>query len=88
MPKNYIWRASNKLQILNADIYNIYKSIKPNSNNNKRYILSFIDDFTCKTWIYFSNENSKVFTMFKFFKTCVEKESSEYITYLRRDKGA
>jgi len=41
--KKSSWRASNKLQLIHADICG---PIKPESNNKKRYILSFIDDFT------------------------------------------
>ncbi|KAG2404336.1 uncharacterized protein HKW66_Vig0112580 [Vigna angularis] len=32
--------------------------IHPASHNNKRYSLSFIDDFTRKTWVYFLHEKS------------------------------
>jgi transposase InsO family protein len=84
MPKKSLWRASKKLQLVHADICG---PIKPNSNSNKRYILSFIDDFTRKTWIYFLHEKSEAFAMFRNFKACVEKESGEYITSLRTDRG-
>jgi transposase InsO family protein len=84
MPKKSLWRASKKLQLVHADICG---PIKPNSNSNKRYILSFIDDFTRKTWIYFLHEKSEAFAMFRNFKACVEKESGEYITSLRTNKG-
>lgn len=79
-----IWRTSNKLQLMHA---NIFGPTKPNSDNNKRYILSFIYDFTCKTWIYFLDENSEAFAMSRKFKASVEKESSEYITSLRTYRG-
>lgn len=49
--------------------------IKPISNSNKMYFLSFIDDFSHKTWIYFLHEKSKAFTMFRSYKACVEKET-------------
>jgi len=55
------WRASNKLQLVHA---NICGPNKPESNGNKRYIISFIDDFTHNTWIYLLREKSKVFAMF------------------------
>ena len=61
--------------------------IKPASNNDKRYILSFIDDFTRKTWVYFLHEKSETFATFKIFKACVEKEIGAYITCLRTDRG-
>jgi len=84
MSKKSLWRASNKLQLVHADICG---PIKPESNSKKRYFLSFIDDFTCKTWIYFLHEKSEAFAMFRIFKACVEKESGAYITSLRTDRG-
>lgn len=44
-------------------------------------------DFTCKTWIYFLNEKSEAFAMFRHFKAHVKKESGEYITSLRINRG-
>jgi len=84
MSKKSSWRASNKLQLVYADISG---PIKPESNGNKRYILSFIDDFTCTTWIYFLHEKLEAFVMFKIFKVCVEKESGVNIASLRTNKG-
>ena len=84
MPKKSLWRASNKLQLVHADIC---RPIKPESNSNKRYILSFIDDFTRKTWIYFLHEKSEAFSMFRNFKAHVEKEIGAYIASLRTDRG-
>lgn len=84
MPKKSFWRASNKLQLVHADVC---EPIKPESNSNKRYILSFIDDFTHKTWVYFLHEKSEAFAMFRKFKACAEKESGAYITSLRIDRG-
>lgn len=84
MPKKSLWRASNKLQLVHADICG---PIKPESNSNKRYILSFIDDFTRKTWIYFLHEKSEAFSMFRNFKAHVEKEIGAYIASLRTDRG-
>ena len=84
MPKKSLWRASNKLQLVHVDICG---PIKPESNSNKRYILSFIDDFTRKTWIYFLHEKSEAFSMFRNFKAHVEKEIGAYIASLRTDRG-
>lgn len=83
MPKKSLWRASNKLQLVHADIYG---PIKPVSNSNKRYILSYMDEFSHKTWIYFLHEKLEAFTMFKNFKVCVEKLGA-YVTCLRTDRG-
>jgi hypothetical protein len=83
IPKKSSWRASKKLQPVHADICG---PITPSSNSNKRYMLSFIDDFTRKAWIYFLHEKSEAFGMFKIFKAYVEKEVGAFITCLRTDR--
>lgn len=84
IPRHSSWRASKQLQLVHSDICG---PITPASNSNKRYILSFIDDFSRKTWVYFLHEKSEAFVAFKNFKACVEKEISAYITCLRTDRG-
>lgn len=84
MPKKSSWRASKHLQLVHSDICG---PITPASHSDKRYILSFIDDFTRKTWVYCLHEKTEAFTTFKSFKASVEKEIGEYITCLRTDRG-
>ena len=84
MPKKSLWKASNKLQLVHADIC---EPINPISSSNKRYILSFIDDFSRKIWLYFLNEKSETFSHFKRFKVLVEKEAGVSIRCLRTDRG-
>jgi len=57
------------------------------SNNNKRYILSFVDDYSRKTLVYFLHEKSETFNTFKSFKACVEKETISFIACLRTNRG-
>lgn len=83
-PKQSSWRASKKLQLVHSDLCG---PIRPVSNNDKRYFISFIDDFSRKTWVYFLSEKSEAFVTFKNFKAEVEKESGVYITCLRTDRG-
>jgi len=61
--------------------------INPMSSSNKRYILSFIDDFSWKIWLYFLNEKSETCSLFKRFKVLVEKETCVSIGSLRTDRG-
>lgn len=84
IPKKSQWRASHKLQLVHADICG---PITPNSNSNKRYFITFIDDFSRKVWIYFLVEKSEAFTTFKYYKSLVEKESGAFICCLRTDRG-
>ena len=51
------------------------------------YMLTFIDDFTRKVWVYFLKYKSEVFEMFFHFKALVEKQSGQYIKVLRNDRG-
>jgi len=78
------WHASTKLQLVHDDVCG---PISPASNSHKRYILSFVDDYSRKTWVYFLHEKSKPFKTFKNFKTCVEKEVGTHIICLRTDRG-
>jgi hypothetical protein len=47
------------------------------------YYVSFIDDFSRKTWIYFLRNKSKVFDKFKEFKALVENQTENKIKVLR-----
>ena len=84
IPKRNHWRATHKLQLVHSDICG---PISPSSNSNKRYILSFIDDFTRKIWIYLLNQKSEALEAFKGFKTWAEKEAGTSIKCLRTDRG-
>ena len=49
------------------------------------YYVSFIDDYSCKTWIYFLKSKYEVFGKFKYFKALVENLSEKKIKILRSD---
>jgi len=61
--------------------------INPTSNGGKRYIITFIDDFSRKIWVYFLQEKSEAFASFKHFKALAEKEVGLPIKILRTDRG-
>jgi len=84
IPKRSTWRASKKLQLVHADICG---PLKPSSNSNKRYILTFIDDLSRKAWVYFLHEKSEALQTFKNYKISVEKEVDGHIACLRTDRG-
>jgi transposase InsO family protein len=52
------------------------------------YYVSFIDDFSRKTWIYFLKKKSEVFERFKEFKAVVENQTKKRIKVLRNDNGS
>jgi hypothetical protein len=51
------------------------------------YYVSFIDEFSRKTWIYFLRKKSDVFDRFKEFKVVVENQTEKRIKVLRIDNG-
>ena len=53
----------------------------------KWYFITFIDDFSRKTWVYFLMEKLEAFSIFKSYKARVEKETGTYIRSLRTDRG-
>jgi len=83
-PKVSNWRATQRLQLIHADVCG---PITPESNSKKRYFLTFIDDYSRKTWVYFLSEKSGVLDMFKRFKASIENETSDVICCLRTDRG-
>ena len=51
------------------------------------YYVSFIDDYSRKTWIYFLKNKDEVFSKFKEFKTVIENHTEKKIKTLRSDNG-
>jgi hypothetical protein len=51
------------------------------------YYLTFIDDYSRKTWIYFLKAKSEVFKRFQEFRALVENQSGKRIKVLRSDNG-
>jgi hypothetical protein len=51
------------------------------------YFITFIDDFSRKTWVYLLKKKSEAFDIFRRFKFLVQKESGKYIKFLRSDRG-
>jgi hypothetical protein len=51
------------------------------------YYVSFIDDFSRNTWIYFLRKKYGVFDKFKEFKALVENQTENKIKVLRIDNG-
>lgn len=83
-PKQTTWRASHKLELIHADICG---PIKPESNSKRRYFITFIDDYSRKTWVFFLSEKFAALETFKKFKIDVEAESGNTIKCLRTDRG-
>ena len=57
------------------------------SLNGNIYFMTFIDDFSRKTWVYLLKRKSQYFDVFKSFKAMVEKESDMFNKVLILDRG-
>lgn len=83
-PKQSSWRAKAPLELVHTDICG---KMKTPSLNQFRYFLTFIDDFSRMTWVYFLKEKSETFLVFKRFKAFVENQSGCSSKVIRSDKG-
>ena len=77
-------KAKGILEILQSDV------CSPMSSSSLRryvYYVSFIDDFSRKTWIYFIKNKHKVFSKFKEFKALIENHTEKKIKTFRSDNN-
>ena len=72
------------LEIVHLDVCGPMYSI---SLSGYVYYVSFIDDFSCKAWIYFLKGKTEVFNNFKEYKALVENQTNRKIKILRLDNG-
>ncbi|KAI5323652.1 hypothetical protein L3X38_032724 [Prunus dulcis] len=78
------WRAKAPLELVHADICG---PTRTPSFNNKRYFILFVDDFSRMMWVYFLEQKSEAFSVFKQFKAFGENESGHNLKVLRTDRG-
>ena len=78
------YREKAPLEIVHSDICVRMQTLSKGGNT---YFITFIDDFSRKTWIYFLKHKSDALGCFQQFKSLVEKQSGYYIKVLRTDKG-
>ena len=57
------------------------------SLSSSRYFLSFTDDFSRISWIYFLKTKNQVFENFKEWKLMIEKQTDKKVKYLRTNNG-
>jgi len=75
-------RVKHILELVHS---NVFGPMKVPSLGKSMYYVSFIDDFSRTTWIYFLKKKSKVFDRFKKFKALVENQTEKKIKVLRTD---
>ena len=72
------------LEIIHSDVCS---PISSNSLSGYVYYVSFIDDFSRKTWIYYMKNKDEVFSKFKGFKALIESHIEKKIKTFRSDNG-
>ena len=77
-------RAEGILQLVHNDVFG---PVSVPSLGKYVYYVSFIDEFSRNTWIYFLRKKYEVFDMFKEFKALVENQTEKIIKVLRTDNG-
>ncbi|KAH9681068.1 hypothetical protein KPL71_026802 [Citrus sinensis] len=78
-----IARSKCILDLIHSDVWE-----SPDiSIGRAKYMVTFIDDYSRRCWVYPIKKKSNVFSVFKEYKTRVELESGKKIKYLRTDNG-
>jgi hypothetical protein len=77
-------RVQDRLELIHTDICG---PISPASMSGKRFFLTFVDDTTRMSDIYFLEKKSEVMEKFLEYKNKVEKQTGSKIKRLRSDNG-
>jgi transposase InsO family protein len=77
-------KAKGVLELIHSDVCGPMPS---SSISGYVYYVSFIDDYSHKTWVYFLKSKDEVFSKFKEFKALIENLSERKIKILRSDNG-
>jgi hypothetical protein len=77
-------RSKGILDLIHSDVCG---SMSVVSLSGYHYYVTFIDDFSRKTWIYFMKTKDEVFSRFQEFKALVENQTGRKIKVLRSDNG-
>ena len=77
-------KAKGTLDIVHLDVCG---PMTTTSLSGYVYYVSFIDDYSHKTWIYFLKGKNEVFSKFKEFKALVENLSEKKINIFRSNNG-
>jgi hypothetical protein len=78
-------RATREKGILELVHSYVFGLVSVPSLGGSLYYVSFIHDFSRKTWIYLLRKKSNVFKKFKEFKSLVENKANKNIKVIRTD---
>ena len=77
-------RATEPLELIHTDLCG---PMQQASIGGAKYFLTFIDDATRKTFVYFLKAKHEVFGKFQEFKALAERQTSKQIKAIRSDNG-
>jgi transposase InsO family protein len=77
-------RSKGILDLIHSDVCGPMSLV---SLSGYEYYVTFIDDYSRKTWIYFMKIKDEVFSQFQEFKSLVENQRGRKIKTLRSDNG-
>lgn len=84
VPKESLTRSNAILDLIHSDICGPFKTATP---SGKRWLLTFIDDYSRYTTIYLLNKKSEAFEKFKEFKELMQTQFEKKIKCIRTDRG-
>jgi transposase InsO family protein len=84
IPKVSTSSTNRILEIVHSDLCG---PLPHRSMTRSRYILTFIDDYSRRPWVYFLAVKSETFDLFKSFKSMVEKKTNQKVSCFRTDHG-
>ena len=77
-------KAKGLLEIIHFDVC---RPMSSSSLSGYVYYVSFIDDFSTNTWIYFRKNKDELFSKFKKFKALIKNHTEKKIKTFRSDNG-
>lgn len=84
IPKEATFHATQILQLVHSDVSSPFRT---SSLGGARYFVTFIDDLSRKTWIYFLANKSQVLTKFQHLVNSLRTSTGKTIQALRTDNG-
>ena len=75
-PKGKALHATKPLKL----VHNDFMIFPIHSFSGSKYVLTFIDDFLCISWVYFLKYKSEILDTFKTFKDFVEKPNPLFLS--------
>ncbi|KAL3514411.1 hypothetical protein ACH5RR_027128 [Cinchona calisaya] len=79
-----IHKTKGTLDYIHSDLWG---PLRTPSKGGARYMLTFINDYSRKVWVYFLKHKNDVFLTFKQWKVLIEKQTGKQIKRLRTDNG-